>query len=258
MVANSVDRVSLFTFPNVTVGTAGQEYDCSSSNPTVPVYSLPSATGTTYNPTGSTTATYQILGFSSDYRTSDTSSTLNNSSNLSLAIGAKSGCTGMGAPGGDGTYYAGVIYAAQAALVAEQAANPGSQNVIIMLSDGDASAAQNKMASTATSSGTYPSYNNQCHQAVTAAQAATAAGTRFYSVAYGSGSSGCSTDSPAITPCQTMENMASAPQYFFSDYTATGSGGCTSAAQPTSNLSQIFTEIASDFTVARIIPDNTP
>jgi hypothetical protein len=56
-----------------------------------------------------------------------------------------------------------------------------------------------------------------------------------------------------------MQQIASAPQYFFSDYTAAqGSGNCISAAQSTSNLNQIFTQIAGDLTTGRLIPDNTP
>jgi Flp pilus assembly protein TadG len=262
-VVNSVDRVSIFTFPNVTVGTASQEYDCSSTNPTAVPYTFPSTTATTYAPSGSSTGTYQITTFSSDYRSSDSSTSLSATSNLTLSVGGKSGCVGMGDPGGEGTYYAGAIYAAQAALLAEQAANPGSQNVIILLSDGDASASSAQMASGAsTTSGVYPSTKNQCSQAITAAKAATAAGTRVYAVAYGAESSGCSTDTSGTyagtTPCQTMQNIASATQYFFSDYTQSGSSSsCISSSQPTSNLNQIFTEIASDMTVARLIPNNT-
>jgi len=103
----------------------------------------------------------------------------------------------------------------------------------------------------------YP-YTQECHQAVTEAQKAAAAGPIVYSVAYGSGSSGCSTDtSPTITPCQTMEQMASSSQNFFSDYTATGSSGsCISAARPTTNLNEIFKEIGQSLTVARLIPNN--
>ncbi len=267
---NSVDRVALFTFPNVTVGTAANDYNCSGSNPTIPVYSLPPTNGSTYAPSGSGTATYQVTPFLSDYRTSDTASSLNLTSNLSLAIGAKSGCPGMGSPGGDGTYYAGVLYAAQGALLAEQVANPGSQNVIVMLSDGDASASSSKMAPKTTdgtvslnSTGTYPSSIDQCSQAVVAAKAIAAAGTKIYSVAYGSSASGCSTDTTGtyagITPCQTMEYIASAASNFFSDYNQSGSGStCQSASQPTTSISQIFTQIANDFTFARLIPDNTP
>jgi Flp pilus assembly protein TadG len=268
-VANSVDRVALFTFPNVTVGTAVKEYDCSSTNPTIPVYSLPPATGSTYAPSGLTTATYQVIPFQSDYRTSVPITTLNTSSNLTLAVNGKSGCTGLTDPGGDGTYYAGVIYAAQAALTAEAVTNP-VPNAIIILSDGDASASSSKMAAKTTdgvtsinSAGTYPSYNGQCNQAVIAAAAAAAAGTRIYSVAYGSAGSGCSTDVSygpfkGITPCQTMQKIASSPAYFFSDYNQSGSGStCQSASQPTSNLTQIFTLITKGFTSPHLIPDDT-
>jgi Flp pilus assembly protein TadG len=260
MVSNSVDRVSLFTFPNVTPATAVLDFACTGLNPTVEPYTFPSTTASSYTPVGTPLATYQIVPFSSDYRSSDTATALATASDIVLSTGGVTGCPAMGDPGGAGTYYAGVIYAAQSALVAEQALYPGSQDVIVLISDGDASSKQSQMDSAATSGGTYPSYNDQCAQAVTAARAAAAAGTHVYAVAYGSESSGCSTDSPNITPCQTMEDIASAPQYFFSDYTQSGSGidsSCVSAAQPTSNLSQIFTQIAGDLTVARLIPNNT-
>jgi hypothetical protein len=130
---------------------------------------------------------------------------------------------------------------------------------MILLSDGDATATSSQMTST-NNTGTYPSSKQECHQAVAAAAAAAAAGTRVYSVAYGAGSSGCSSDtSPTITPCQTMQQIASQPQYFYSDYTATAnSGQCISASQPTSDLNQIFTQIADDFTTSRLIPNDTP
>ena len=101
----------------------------------------------------------------------------------------------------------------------------------------------------------YPS-TQQCHQAVTEAQAA-AAGTIVYTVAYGAESSGCSTDTnPSITPCQTMQNMASSSQNFYSDYTAKGgTNSCVSASHPTNNLNEIFKEI-SQGPVARLIPNN--
>jgi len=277
-VANSVDRVSLFTFPNLTTTTASNEYDCSSSSPTIKPYTFPSATGTsmatmpytTGSGSSATTVqmTYQVLDFSSDYRTSDTATSLNTSSNLTLAVGGKSGCTGMGAPGGDGTYYAGALYAAQSALLAEQAANPGSQNVIILLSDGDASSSQSQMATgsasttVATSGGTYPSWVNECGQAITAAKAIALTGTRIYTVAYGASSSGCATDTSGTykgySPCQAMQAIASNPGYFFSDSVASqNSGQCISSSQPTTNLTQIFTQIAGSLTVARLIPDST-
>ena len=269
---NPVDQVAIFTFPNVTVGTAANAYNCTGTNPTIPVYSFPSATGKTYAPSGSSTATYQVTPFLSNYRNSDTATSLNTSSYLATATGAKSGCPGMQDPGGDGTFYAGVIYAAQAALTAQAAAD-GNPNIMIILSDGDATASSSRMASGTLDStpvalngnGTYPSYVDECGQAIIAAKAATAAGTHVYTVAYGSGASGCATDTTTaagykgVTPCQTMQDMASAPQYFFSDYNQSGSGStCQSASQPTTNINQIFGQIANDLTVARLIPDSTP
>jgi hypothetical protein len=257
---NSVDRVSLFAFPNVTLGTISKDWDCSSANPTNEPYTFPSATATSYAPTGSSTADYQITGYSSDYRTSDTSNALNSASDVVMAVGGKSGCTPMAAPGGEGTYYAGIIYAAQASLVAEQAANPGSKNVLILISDGDAgTTTSGAMAGASTTSGTYPSTKNQCAQAVTAAKAAITAGTVVYTVAYGAESSGCGTDSPSITPCQTMLQMVgTATQNFFSDYTAKGGdSSCVSSSQPTTNLNQIFTDIATSLSVPRLIPNGT-
>ena len=270
--ANSVDRVALFTFPNIYASQAGG----STTTPklgqlcngygtgSIPVYSFPSPSGTTYtnltSSTPTTTPTYQLTPFWSDYKTSDLTSTLNPNSYLVQDVAGKTGCTGLGTPGGDGTYYAGAIYAAQAALVAEQAANPGSKNVIIFLSDGDASSTKfdTSAAGYSTSSGTYPSSKNQCAQAVTAAKAATAAGTQVYTVAYGAATTGaCSTDTGtyAGSSCATLRDMASSLASFYSaDYNS--SNICQSSAQPTTSLSQIFTEIAGDLTTARLIPDN--
>jgi Flp pilus assembly protein TadG len=260
VVANPVDQVSLFTFPNVTTATVQDDYACTGTNPTVEKYTFPTPGATSYSAMGSPATTYQIVKFASDYRTSDTASTLNSASDVVMAVGGKSACPSMSDPGGAGTYYAGAIYAAQAALVAEQTAYPKSQNVMILISDGDAGTTSADLPGASTTSGVYPSTVNQCHQAITAAQAAATAGTKVYAVAYGAESSGCSSDSPAITPCQTMQDIASTPQYFFSDYGQSGSGvdtTCISAAQPTSNLNQIFTDIAGDLTVARLIPNGT-
>lgn len=310
-VSNSFDRVSLFTFPNVSVSTAAIDASCTTPFPSptsqngylyiaqygifdmlptkpyggVPTslpFSFPSP-GTTYlglngNPTD---PTYQITPFSSDYRTSDAATTLNSTSGLVKAVGGVAGCTGILPPNYEAdyeTYYAGSIYAAQSALVAEQALNPGSENVIIILSDGDSNALQQggevnpstgypNMTATppagenykvATGNGLYPSWVGECTQAVVAAQAATAAGTLVYSVAYGSEQTGCATDTnPAMVPCDTMAGMASAAQYFFSDYFQSGSNSVCVASQPVTSLSGIFTAIAADLTQPRLIPDGT-
>jgi Flp pilus assembly protein TadG len=120
---------------------------------------LPGAPNTTYlaytqTSTGKVwTSTYQITPFLSDYYNVTTASNLNSSSQLVEAVGngSTSGCltytfgidgnTGQGSGFGN-TYLAGAIYAAQSALIAEQAANPGSQNALIILTDGDMNASQ--------------------------------------------------------------------------------------------------------------------
>jgi hypothetical protein len=273
-VTPSVDRVSLLTFPPVTTATAGNDFDCSgTTNPTVVPYSA--VTPTPFP----TTDTYQIVSFSSDYRTSDSATTLNSSSDLVMAAGGKSGCTGLVAKGGEGTYYAQVVAAAQAYLIAEQALNPNSKNVLILLSDGDASSTCNTIssgvctagpmigASTTVKTGLYPpaSTLQQCHQAIAAAQAAWAAGTIVYAVNFGAEASGCTTDtSPTIDPCQTMLQMATHPiggtsNTYFSDDPSTGTDpACVAAARPTSSLNQIFQVIAGDLTFSRLIPNGTP
>ena len=238
-VANAVDEVGLMVFPGLTsTSQVPDDYSCPTKTPGI----------TSYN----NAPVYQIIPFSSDYRASDTASSLNTSSDMVITVGG--GCSsGVAAPGGEGTFYAGVIDAAQAQLVAD--ARPNTKNVMILLSDGDATSTASQMAGSATS---YPA-TQECHQAITEAQKAAAAGTTIYAVAYGAESSGCPTDTnPTITPCETMEQIASSPQNFFSDYTSTGgTSSCVSASRPTSNLNQIFAQIAADLTVARLIPNNT-
>lgn len=303
---NPVDQVALFTFPNITTATAGQDYTCPTSNPTTYPYTFPTSTlnattglpnmpyyvttGTGRNAVTTTyTMTYQVTngigtnGYLSDYRASDTASTLNTTSQLATATGANTtrNCGGVGAPGGQGTYYAGAIYAAANSLLYQQAQYPGTQNAMILVSDGNATScgATNQpggcsnptiqmsegttSTTVATNSGTYPSWINQCHQAITAAQAASAAGIRVYAVAYGSESSGCLTDSPTITPCTTMGDIASSPAYFYSDYKQSGNGvdttckGTGGAGQSLTSISDIFSAIFTTFTVARLIPNST-
>jgi hypothetical protein len=248
MVSNSVDRVSLFTFPAVSILTAASDYSCSGTPITMP-YSFPF----------SLLATYQIVGFSSDYRTSDRATSLNTGSNIVTAIAGSSGTPCMQAIGGYGTYYAQAINAAQTALAAEKVLYPNSQNAMILLSDGDATSTSSQMPGASLTSGLFMSSIQECHQAITAAQAAATAGTRVYAVAYGAEASGCTTDTnPAITPCETMQQIASSSAYFFSDYTATGgSSSCISASQPVTGLNQIFQVIAGDLGVVKLIPNGT-
>ncbi|MBB5059573.1 Flp pilus assembly protein TadG [Granulicella aggregans] len=267
--ANSVARVSIFTFPQMTYPTVSYDSQCGSSTATATTYTFPAAGATSYTPgTSSSSTTYRVTDFQSDYRVSDTATSLYNSSLLTIAAGGAGGCSGMGAPanaGDYGTYYAATIYAAQAALTQAKAANPGSQNVLIILGDGDANAPHTNgpytvMGSGATSNGKYPSWLGECGQAITAANAATAAGTTVYSVAYGSPSAGCTTDLgagdfPNVQPCNEMAQLASHSWDFFSDYKQTGSASTCVAAQTEVALSDIFLQIAGDLTEARLISD---
>jgi hypothetical protein len=274
--------------------------------PTATGYDYPSATATSYHPSGSSTPNYEVSlglsagdanGFFSDYRTADTPSTLpasrtlNTSSLLVKMLGGVNGCGGLATPNYDGdygTWYAGAIYAAQAALTAEKAANPGSTNVIILLSDGQANAQRTNMQSSSqtggaslSGSGSYPSYVDDCQQSIVAAQKATKAGTIVYAVAYGSESTGCAikggsstaTDTTLVatgnnaaftlstlTPCMTMENIASSMSKFFSDYMQSGSGSTCENTKNTENnnsLSAIFKIIAGGLGSARLIPNGT-
>jgi len=278
--AGALDQVSIFTFPPVTVGTVANDYNCGGTNPTIVPYTLPTYNATSYAPSGSSTGTYEITGFLSDYRTSDTATSINTSSDLSMTLGAgvknSKSCPGMSDPGGDGTYYAGAIYAAQSALIAQYNAEGGAnavpvpQNIMIILSDGEANASSSKMNSSSNAawntSGTYPSAIDQCQQAVEAADYAKSEGTTVYSVAYGSESSGCTTDSTNmspinqanITPCQVMSEIASGPAYFYSDYNQSGSSStCESTGTSVSSLNDIFTAIIDDLLIVRLIPNST-
>jgi Flp pilus assembly protein TadG len=299
------DKVALFTFPNITVGTASIDYSCTTAIPasqgsgssrttyaynssfgyysmqpqtvwggvpTASGYTYPTVGATTYAPSGSTTPTYQVTPFLSDYQSSyaPPNSPLNTASIIVKAAGGLSGCGGMAPPNYDGnygTYYAGVIYAAQAALTYQKSLNTSSQNVLILISDGDSTAPSPSqspnssypaMPSPAGNGGTYPSYSKECGQAVTAAQYASAQGTIVYSVAYGSEATGCSSDSGTWTPCSTMAAIAQPTNNYFSDVAVGGSDpGCTSSWRAVSTLNQIFVEIASDLTTARLIPNST-
>jgi Flp pilus assembly protein TadG len=141
--AHYVDDVALFTFPPPTPGTVSDDYTCPTHNPSIVPYTFPNVTpGASQNLImPSTYGTYEVIPFSNNYKANDGATTLEIGSDLAKAVGySGTGCSGLAAPGGDGTYYAQAIYAAQAALVAQQVANPGSTNVLIILSDGDANA----------------------------------------------------------------------------------------------------------------------
>jgi hypothetical protein len=192
---------------------------------------------------------YVIMPLSSDYRTSDTSG-LNTASNLvKAARGGAAGCTqGLDDIGGLGTYYADAITAAQTVLAAN--ARTGATNVIVLLSDGDASGA-----------GT----SNGCHLAITAAQNAAKLGTWVYSIAFNSPNSGCSLDSPTITACSTMNQIANmpgpgGPGTFYHDPTkfySDNTNGCQSPSNPSiTAINSIFQSIGNSLSTSRLLPNN--
>ena len=263
----AVDQVGLMAFPGL----------CSSTSTGITTANCPAATTLTNTTANSTYASdayqcpavnppiatynnnpeYLILGFQNNYRLSDTAA-LNTSSPLFEAVGAGTNHCGMATPGGEGTFYAGVITAAQAYLANHP--TTGAQNVMILLSDGNASASSTQMGGSVKqlSGSVYPT-TAQCQQAVTAAAAAKAAGTLIYSVSYGSETSGCSTGD-TLTPCGTMSAIASTPltQYFFS-VPQTVNGVTTtvcSGAAPITTLSQVFTDISGDLGSSRLIPNS--
>jgi Flp pilus assembly protein TadG len=336
--SSPIDLVSLYVFPAATSLTISKDYACSSTNPTIVPYTFQSRATTTL-PAGDT---YNVIAWDYDYK-SGNSSSLNTSDDLVLAVGGKSGC-GAKAPGGEGTYYAQVIYQAQADLATEQAKNHNA-NMMIILSDGDATASnpQTSTGSTGsayqivdatcpqittangaitsaapcvspyslqpikgtdysyTTTGTnghqtttniqpanylspdYPSALGECGQAVIAAQAASAAGTKVYTIGYAAEMTGCTTDStytdsgsstyganawpnssPAsgatsTAPCYALGAMATQPSYFFADgYSASGTG-CQSTDtknKDITSLNSIFQQIGANITSARLIPNN--
>ncbi|MGQ0484421.1 MAG: TadG family pilus assembly protein [Hyphomicrobiales bacterium] len=232
-------RVGLMIFPGTSSATqAALGYDCSSATkPAVVKYSA--------------TTVYKILPLTSDFKTSNAATALNTASNLVRAARAgAAGCTaGLPATGGVGTFYADVLSAAQAELVAT--GRPGVQRVIIILSDGDATASSTNMPPGRAT--------NQCRQAITAAQTAKTAGSWVYSIAYGatvSAASSCPMDSPTISACETMRQLASDPSKFYSDQLG-GINTCSSASNPSTDLVGIFKSIGGSLATARLVPNKT-
>ncbi len=201
---------------------------------------------------------YLILPFQSNYRVSD-SSGLNTNANIFKSVGVGTNNCGIKPSQGESTFYAGAIQAAQDYLT--QNNTVGVQNVMIILSDGDANDTAdmggNVKQLDGPSAGAKYLATNECAQAIAAASYAKGLNTLIYSISYGSETTGCSTDGGAILPCGTMQGMASTPlsQYFFSvpDTAQAGSTICSNAV-PLTALNQVFTTIAADLSVSRLVP----
>jgi Flp pilus assembly protein TadG len=223
----TVDQVGLMVFPGLSTASVSNDSDCASSTaPAVVAYN--------------NSPVYQIIPLVTNYRTSNTAPLDPTSAIVRAAHGGGSGCQGIIAVGGVKTFYADAITAAQTALATH--GRTGVQKVIILLGDGDANADSGNMPTS--------EKNNQCHEAIAAAQAAKTAtpATWVYSIAYGASSSGCSTDnSPSISPCATMQQIASDSTKFFSSDTS-----CVSS-QSITQLNQIFQNIGTDLTSGRLL-----
>jgi Flp pilus assembly protein TadG len=242
-------HVALFSFPNISTTDAPDDYNCGGT-PAYQPYSLPviglsGYTPITYtfsnqttrhhgSPTTTTNAvqlTYQSTygatdadanGFFTNYYDSSAPGNLSSTSSIVKAIGhgTTNPClvppsSQNAGPSGGVTYFAGALYAAQAALIAERdlmaTQHVTTQDGIIIISDGQANldvngfpagwASQNgyKLPTTVSSNGlltltgtgAYPDSRDACQQAMLAANYATTNGTTVFSIAYGSELAGC-------------------------------------------------------------------
>jgi hypothetical protein len=235
----SLDKVGLMIFPGMGTQFSPTSHPCATQPSSVKYlttnikYQIHTALDNTYNDgAGSLVETSPMIQAIGNYKTS----------------GSLLPCVSN--PGGQGSYAAEVIAKAQAAMPAVVA---GTQNVIIFLSDGAFNTDSDNFATGYSSKAT-----NQCKQAVEAAQAATAAGTKVYSVAYGastatSGSSSCSTESgytPKYTACTTMQAIASDSSKF---YTTNSTCNIAGSANPVTKLPDVFKAITTTLTKPRLI-----
>jgi hypothetical protein len=223
---------------------AQYDYACPATDPPIAAYNN--------NPD------YLILPFQYDYRASDTAG-LNTSSNLYKTVGAGTGNCGLPTPGGEGTFYAGAIYAARDYLYANHRTNV--QDVMIILSDGNATASSTQLGGTVQTDGVLFTTTAECQQAVTAATSAKGApyNIEIYSISYGSETTGCSSGD-SLTPCGTMSGISSLPlsQYFFSVPQTVGGKTTTicSGAVAITQLNQVFPTIAGDLQSSRLVPNS--
>ncbi|MEI8180568.1 pilus assembly protein TadG-related protein [Aestuariivirga sp.] len=235
----STANITLMTYPGLKTGYAKNEY----CTPTATIPGPP--TGVAYY---NASPIYTIVADSTDYRLNPTLTPpggIDKASILVKAMGEPtSGCAGLQNIGGAGTYYGDVMTQAQAKLAtnASTLATGATkrQGVIIILSDGDAGTTSGGFAVT-----------KQCQKAIDAADAATAAKTWVYSVAYnaptGTAPAGsCSTDTSKTTAgvnmsaCQAMREIASDSTKFYSVETNCNAGTNSSVT----NLTGIFKNIA--------------
>jgi hypothetical protein len=196
---------------------------------------------------------YVVVPLSSDYKTSDTASTLNSSSDLVKCAES------MAAPGGFGTFYADAINVGQSYLAAN--ARTGARNVIIIMTDFEANATTANMVE----QGGVSTATNECKTAITAAQNAASAGTWVYTVSYGtSATGGCTTDTGSYAnSCWVASQMANMPGTTAGSYVneprlfyADNASGCSSSSHPSiTAIKAIFENIDYSLTTPRMLPN---
>jgi len=202
---------------------------------------------------------YLVVPLSTNYKTSATSP-LNTSSQLVSTVNCiKAAGTTATAP---------AIDYAEKTLQASH--DPNAQDVIIFLTDGEANygPCQSPNRSGVCSNNTSPYRSTPCHQAVSSAQAATAAGTSVYAIAYDTGSvqcwgwrsTGTGTDGkscnktngyqfrcleqPTITALTMVQGIASEPSKFYNQPNA-------------SDLTTVFQQIAATLSGPELVDDDT-
>jgi hypothetical protein len=108
---------------------------------------------------------------------------------------------------------------------------------------------------------------DECQQGIAAARAAAATGTWVYSVAYGSSSSGCSSDTSVIvsglsnvpSPCQTMYEIANSKGVTPDENKFYQDGSCGSlglAGNSITSLVSLFESLSAQFSEPRLLPNN--
>ncbi len=195
---------------------------------------------------------YVAVGLSTDYRTSDTGP-LNNGSNLVSTINC------VQAPGGHGSSFATGIDRVQSYLAANH--DPKAQDVIIFLSDGEANYGPVFYDNPVKNPEVSPYRKQPCHQAITSAQTAAAAGTWIYAIAYDTNGGGncigwtagtdspqqtttfSGTESPVISGNSAMQQIASPSTNYYNQPTA-------------GQLTTIFQQIATTLSGPALVDDN--
>ncbi len=218
--ASPTNKVGFMTYPPLTSSGVTADTTCGGNLTSGQIVQYKNATIT------GTSSNYLLLGLTASYTATTSKAQILVGNGTSTQ--QHQSCAGLQAQGGAGTYFADAITAAQAALVS--GGTPGAQNVIVLLSDGDAGSEQSPY-----NTGNYGPTAGQCQEAINAATTVKSANTQIYALAYGANSNdntaikgtpsknnpsagtydntdgpGCTSDKVGVTPCGTMAAIAGA------------------------------------------------